>query len=62
MPRVNVTVRISLDAPDTTTATQVVQDALTERIESDAANADTSAARVTDFHIKRAACDSEQES
>lgn len=62
MPRVNVTVRISLDAPDTTTATQTIQDALVARMESDAASADASAVRVTDFHIKRAACDNEQES
>jgi hypothetical protein len=62
MPRVNVTVRISLDAPDTTMATQAVQDVLTTWIESDAASADASAVRVTDFHIKRAACDNEQES
>jgi len=55
--RCNITVRITLDADSLETATQTVQDALSERIDTDADISDTDAARMVGFHIKRAACD-----
>jgi hypothetical protein len=57
MPLFNVTTRIAVDADTLESATQCVQDALNERIDTDSDILEDDSARVVGFHIKRAAND-----